>query len=131
MQIQAETLPQHAIQSYTSTSVRIAGETYTDSLLVSAESIHSPLPLHTLAELNPEVLLAQFRQHPKILIIGHCESSTLFLSPEHHLTFMRQGIGVECMSLDAACRTFNILLGEHREVALLLILPLTCRIKAN
>lgn len=122
MQIQSETLPKNAIQSYTTESVRVNGQDYSQSLLITAQELVSNLPLHKLAELHATLLPNWLNKKPRILIIGHQEPSA-FLSAEAHLSFMKTGIGVESMHLDAACRTFNILLSEDREVALLLLFP--------
>jgi len=52
---------------------------------------------------------------PEIIILGTKTPSAL-----QRLDILKklceQHIGVECMAIDAACRTFNILLSEHRRV---------------
>jgi uncharacterized protein len=45
-----------------------------------------------------------------------------FPPPHHSVELLARGIGVEIMANDAACRTFNILLGEDRQVLLALLL---------
>lgn len=120
MQMQSESLPQHAIQSYTPSSVRIDGKDYQQSLLLTANAILPELPITELNGLTHDLLMTWLKTTPKILIIGH-EDPAVFLAPEIHLELMRAGIGVECMRIDAACRTFNILLSEERDVALILI----------
>lgn len=121
MQIQAETLPKYAIQSYTPNSVCIDQEIYTKSLLVNAQGIQSPLPIYTIGMIHPETIIQMLEKHCNILIIGHHDKSA-FLPATTHSIFMQNSIGVECMQWDAACRTFNILLSEDRAVSLLLIL---------
>ena len=37
--------------------------------------------------------------------------------------FYRRGIGIEVMSTDAACRTFNVLVSEGRKVVAALLPP--------
>ena len=74
-----------------------------DPALMGAEQISR------LAELNAEVLL-----------IG--TGATLrFPPPKLLLPLARAGIGVEIMDTPAACRTYNILMGEGRKVAAALI----------
>ena len=55
----------------------------------------------------------------KIIIIG--TSQTSFLQPEKILLFNELGLGVELMNVDAACRSFNLLLSDKRAVGLLII----------
>ncbi len=66
--------------------------------------------LDPLLEANPEIVLigTGARQH--------------FLPPSllHHI--MQHGVGCEVMTTAAACRTFNIILGEGRRVAAGLLL---------
>ena len=45
-----------------------------------------------------------------------------FAHPKLTACLINQRIGVECMDSQAACRTYNILMGEGRKVALALII---------
>jgi uncharacterized protein len=42
--------------------------------------------------------------------------------PELYAAFAARGIGLEAMDNAAACRTYNLLLAEYREVAVALML---------
>ena len=46
------------------------------------------------------------------------DSSMQFLSPKLVSELSSKGIGVECMEVGAACRTYNLLLAENRPVGL-------------
>lgn len=122
MQLQCEQLEKNAIQSYQHNEIIIHKQSYTKSLLVSKTELYTFPALHTLTEIDPNTCLAQLSTKPEILLIGHTDP-TGFLSNEQYVKFTQNAIGVECMQLDAACRTFNVLLGELRNVCLLLILP--------
>lgn len=63
-----------------------------------------------LKNLDPEVLLLAYG------------SSVYSLPPKLMIEFYAQSIGVECMPLGAACRTYNLLVAEDRKVALAVIL---------
>lgn len=54
---------------------------------------------------------------PEVLILTH-GSSIYSLPPKLMLEFYTQAIGVECMPLGAACRTYNLLVAEDRKVVL-------------
>ncbi len=120
MQLQCEQLEKHAIQSYQRNEIVINKKSYTDSLLVSQTEIYTFPSLQCITEIDP-TCLANLSAKPEILLIGYT-GPTEFLSNEQYVKFTQNGIGVECMKLEAACRTFNVLLGEHRNVCLLLIL---------
>lgn len=121
MHLQSEQPEKHAIQSYTQDQVYIDNQCYMHSVLVSKNEIHTFPALHTLQELDPKTCLRPLTQQPEIFLIGY-PGQTQFLSASQYLGFTQNGIGVECMKFDAACRTFNILLGEQRRVCLLLML---------
>ena len=65
--------------------------------------------LDTLLKLQPEVIIlgTGARQH--------------FLAPALQAYVQQQGVGLEVMSNDAACRTWNVLTTEERTVVLAII----------
>ncbi len=69
-----------------------------------------PVHLERLLALAPEVVL---------LGTGECHR---FLHPRLSRSLTEAGIGVECMTTAAACRTYNILMAEGRHVAAALII---------
>ncbi|MBU6459704.1 MAG: Mth938-like domain-containing protein [Proteobacteria bacterium] len=64
----------------------------------------------TVAHLDPEVVLVGTGQEHR------------FVHPKLYATLSKRQIGVEIMANGAACRTYNILVGEGRRVACALIL---------
>ena len=60
---------------------------------------------------------------PEVILIG-TGNQQVFLPPAAQVHFFRRNIGFEVMTTDAACRTFNVLIAEGREVVAAL-LPLT------
>ena len=56
----------------------------------------------------------------ELLIIG-CGETHQRLSAEIHNAFRAKHINVEIMTTGAACRTYNVLLGEERKIAAALI----------
>ena len=57
-----------------------------------------------------------------MVILGTGERQR-FVHPKLTASLTMRRIGVECMDSQAACRTYNILMGEGRKVTLALILP--------
>ncbi len=58
---------------------------------------------------------------PEIVLLGTGETHR-FVHPRLSRALSLAGIGLECMSTGAACRTYNILMAEGRHVAAALII---------
>jgi uncharacterized protein len=68
-----------------------------------------------------EQLLALKSQGIELIVLGS-GTKLRFLPPAWLKTLHAQRLGVECMDTPAACRTYNILAGEGRQVAAALLL---------
>ena len=75
--------------------------------------------IQSLTEKDVEEIL---QHNPEIVIIGH-QIPGLFPPDSIRLMFSQKRVGLECMDIGAACRTFNVLLSELRDVTLVLIIP--------
>ena len=115
MQIHLEANESHTIEAYTDSAIQICSVTYDSSVIVSAKEIITDLTINTIKEVDLDLINVLARMKPKVIIIGHQQAGQ-WLNPEMASTLSKQGIGVECMSIGAACRTFNVLLSEGREV---------------
>lgn len=112
---------QHLIRSYSDGEIRIGERRLHGSLIVSASTLIAdwgPRRIEELtrADLEPALALA-----PEVLLIGtgpqHCLPGRPLLADLYAAR-----VGFEIMHTGAACRTFNVLLGEGRRVAAALIL---------
>lgn len=87
----------------------------TDLLLAAARI--SMKPLDPMAFLDADdTAMPQFTgERPEVLLIGTGARQVLL---GHHIIqpLLKIGIGVECMSTQAAARTYNILMSEGRQV---------------
>ncbi len=108
------------IGAYSPGRVRIRGETYTTSLLVWPRRIVTDCSPASIDHLAPDDLTAITEEAPEVLVIGTGERQR-FPDPALLAPLMQARIGCEVMDNAAACRTFNILLAEGREAALLLL----------
>lgn len=107
------------VRSYGPQGFRIGQDSHEGHVLV--------LPTMTLAwsgALTMEALGPVLNAEPltEILIIGTGKRHEM-ISPELRRALKEHGVGFDTMDTGAACRTFNILLGEGRRVAAALILP--------
>lgn len=121
MQISLEKAEKHAIQAYSETKVKVNDTFYERSLIISQEKILASWPILTIIDFDEQSAAPLVELKPEIIIIGHDKPG---LHPPLAIfeLFSKLGIGFECMSLGAACRTFNVLLSEQRSVAAGLIL---------
>ncbi len=118
---QDSTSASHLIRGYAPGEVRIDDTSYRDTVMVSASAV-TRVPeirgVNDLAAFNPAVLLAQ---EPEVVLLG-TGPRQIFPAADFRSKFLSAGIGFEVMDTGAACRTYNVLLGEQRRVVALLIL---------
>ena len=112
----------HRISSYSNDTVSINESVYRQSLILTAESLHSPWPVTTLDQLTPEALAPIFASKPAVVLLGTGPRQQ-FPAASIFGLFGEQGIGLEVMDNGALCRTFNILVAEDRAVTAAIILP--------
>lgn len=110
------------IQAYTRTSVSVNGETYTRSVLVPPSGPLIDWPVSTLEALQESDFDAVVQARPEVLILG-TGPSLRFPHPGLLRALMAARIGVETMDTAAACRTYNILVAEGRQVMAALLIP--------
>lgn len=115
MHIQLESRTPNTITSYDDRQLIVNGITYSNSMILSTQTIISPWSIHSLNELTPSAMSEIIQQNPEVILIGHPESGT---QPpiETRQWLSQQRIGIECMDIGAACRTFNVLLSEGRAI---------------
>lgn len=115
MQIQLESSEKNTIRSYTETSVTVNATCYDTSLVISPHAIISPWPVKNLSELTRLHIEPLLQLNPEVILIG-CQQIINHLPSQIIAELSTYRIGIECMSVGAACRTFNVLLNEHRRV---------------
>lgn len=88
------------IESYSRTSLKINGEKFTGSVIVFLDNVYNPKnieeAINLIIDLKPELILTE----NQIVVGAMLKYNT------------------EKMPLDAACRTFNALVAENRDVLL-------------
>lgn len=111
------------INAYTADSVSVNGEAHGRSILVPPTGEVIPWDVSALAELTEAHFERIARARPELVVFG---SGKLLRFPPAALLrpLMAARIGIETMDTPAACRTYNILVAEGRQVmAALLIHP--------
>ncbi len=106
------------IYRYNENSVVVNQQTYTQSVFfgtqISPQLWLNATP-HSLTVQHVEQLFNHCEQTPEILIIGTGRQQT-FPSIQVQQFIIQRKCPVEYMNTPAACRTFNILMGENRQV---------------
>ncbi|MGV3740666.1 MAG: Mth938-like domain-containing protein [Gammaproteobacteria bacterium] len=116
MEIQLETVEPHTILSYNEHSILVGQTTLSQSCVLSKQAIVTDWPIHHIDELNWDHMKVLLEYKPEVIIIGHAAGPRALLSFASELS--SQKIGIECMNIAAACRTYNVLLSEQRNVVL-------------
>ena len=112
----------HAIDAYGNGGFRFAGMSHRGSILMLPSGVHG-LDLAEGDAIGPEHVQALLAEPPgavDLLLLGMGRS--LVPVPESlRWIFRDRNIGVEAMQTGAAARTYNVLIGERRRVAALLV----------
>jgi len=100
--------------------VQVGAKRHAASLVVSADRVIEDWPAASVDALAADHLAAIVELGPEIVLLG---TGGAFRFPDAALLapLYKAGIGVEVMDTPAACRTYNILLAEGRNVVAALI----------
>ena len=106
----------HRITGYGSGYVVVDEQRIERSFVLTAETLIADWGPQTVAELDREALGAILELEPGIVLLGTGVEqrfpAAALLAP-----LLAKGIGIETMTTAAACRTYNILVAEGRQVA--------------
>ena len=100
--------------------VEINRTRHTTSLVASGDRLVTDWPVSSIEGLGADHMAAIVELKPEIVLLGTGERLQ-FPDPARLAPLYKAGIGVEVMDTPAACRTYNILLGEGRNVVAALV----------
>ena len=103
------------IRSITAEGIRVGDDHYDRPFIISRKQIDASWRVASVEEINAESLDPIFELKPELVLIG-CGERQAFLPPAIQALFFQRNIGFEVMITDAACRTFNVLVAEGRNV---------------
>lgn len=121
MQITQDNAEGHQINAYDATHITIDSSDYQHSLILNKNNIICPWTEKQFTELTEADFTKLIELKPHIVLLGTGRKQH-YPSPAILLLFHQHQIGLECMSTAAACRTYNVLAAEGRQVAAGLIL---------
>jgi len=111
----------NAIVAYDAREIRMRGRVLRTSLIATREVVIEDWQPAAVELLTIEDFAGLLPLAPEVVILGTGPSQRM-PPPELFAAFAGRGIGLEVMDTGAACRTYNLLLSEFREVAVALIL---------
>lgn len=121
LHLQGGTKRENLIRGYGDGEVVINDTRYTRSLILMPQRIIEDWPPSSYEALEAEHLAQLAQLQAEVVLLG--TGPTLRFPPVAHTRALIQAhIGFEVMDTAAACRTYNILMGEGRIVAAALII---------
>lgn len=111
----------YQIRAYQPGEIKVNDKTFSTSVIVTPTQIVTDWPPQTVQELTAQNFAWIAETRPDILLIG-TGAKHVFLDTEIYGELINLGIGVECMDTSAACRTYNALSSENRNVAAALLI---------
>ncbi|MFT7529379.1 MAG: hypothetical protein ACI9FD_000381 [Gammaproteobacteria bacterium] len=105
---------------YDDISVTIGQRKFSESLIVSPSSLTCPWEVNQMTDLDDEALELIVSHQPEIVLLGFGRQMSA-IQPRLLVWFGQRHIGLEMMDLGAACRTYNILAAEQRDVTAAII----------
>ena len=108
------------IRSVSADGIRVGDEYFRDPLILNADQIIPGCGISSVEQVSEQSLEGLLSLQPDVVLIG-TGATQQFLEPRQMMLFYSRNIGVEVMTTEAACRTFNVLVSEMRNVAAILI----------
>lgn len=103
------------IRGYGRGEIRINDTVYTSSVILTQSKLDTDWEPPDVVTWTPAELDPLLAHDPELVLIGTGERVQM-LGTEFLAHTLRQGVALEVMDTAAACRTFNILISEGRQV---------------
>lgn len=121
MKIHQETAAgQHVIRAYAPGRITVNQEDYSGSLIVTPQQIIADWRPRAFADLAAPDFEMLATLNPEVVLLG-TGGRLQFPAPSLTRALIEANIGLEIMDTGAACRTYNVLVGEGRRVAAALL----------
>ncbi|VAW62152.1 hypothetical protein MNBD_GAMMA09-276 [hydrothermal vent metagenome] len=111
----------YVIHSYSDNGIEINNALYSKSLLISNNSLNTDWKINHIEQMGHSDWHSLLELKPEVILIG-TGRELIFPPPSTYAPVIEQGIGIEFMNSNAACRTYNVLLSEDRRVVAGIIL---------
>jgi uncharacterized protein len=121
MKFQPDRFDAQSITGYGPGWIGVGAEKIHTSLLLGSRGLRETWPCARFEDLAPGHFADLARHDAELILLGS-GSRLRFVTPAWLQPLMARRIGIETMDTAAACRTYNILAGEGRNVIAALIL---------
>ena len=121
MKFQPDKPDAQSISGYGPGWVSVLGEKITASVVIGSRGQRIDWACHNFHELTPAHFDVLANERPELVIFGSGERIR-FPKPAWLAPLFAHRIGIETMDTHAACRTYNILAGEGRDVLLAVLI---------
>jgi uncharacterized protein len=111
----------NVIRAYGNGELRVNENVYRGAVILNAATVIADENIQNLDDLIALGLSRTLALEPELVLLG-TGARQIFPDAAYGAQFLRAGIGFEVMDTSAACRTFNVLVGEQRRVAAMLLL---------
>ena len=119
---------ENLITAYSEQSISVNHQRFEHSLIVAPTQLISDWKTSAFKQLQESDFEKIASLKPEVVLLGTGKQHH-FIHPKLIKVLTEANIAVECMSTDAACRTYNILMSEGRKVVAALIFESTQSIK--
>lgn len=110
----------HVIRAYAAGEFRIDDLVVRGGVIVSATTVLPEPQMRGIDDIGPAHVERILALNPEVVLLG-TGAVQQFPAPTLGAQFLAAGIGFEVMDSGAACRTFNVLVGEHRRAVAALL----------
>lgn len=110
------------ITSYDDDHIVINERPYHSSLVITRQQTDTDWTPAKPSDISTDIIEQLLAYKPEIILLG-TGSKTVFPEPEAMVLCAEAGVGLEVMDSASACRTYNVLLSEEREIVAGLLLP--------
>ena len=109
------------ITGYSESYIEVNKRRHVGSLIVMPQELILDWNVKSFSDLSEQHLSKIAEFNSEVVLLGAGEKHQ-FLHPKNYQVLAAKGIPIECMTTAAACRTYNILMSEGRNVLAALIL---------
>ena len=121
MKFSPERIDAQSISGYGPGWVLVGGEKITSSVILGSKGLRQPWEVQSFEQLTPEHFTHLATLEAEVMLMGSGER-TRFVPPKWLAPLLVRRIGLESMDSFAACRTYNVLAAEGRNVVVALII---------